>query len=106
MVQPISPAELHQRLQRGDDLQLVDVRQPWEHELVNLPGSDLLPMPEIPVRVDELDRSRPVVAYCHHGIRSEQVGAFLVHCGFREVYSLEGGIDAYAQEVDPELARY
>ncbi len=87
-------------------LVLLDVRQPWEHEIVHLPGATLIPMPEIPRRAKELDAAAPVVVYCHHGVRSVQVGIYLERLGFVDVRNLDGGIEAYSTEVDRRLARY
>lgn len=89
---------------------LLDVRQPWEAELSSIrldgvPGL-LIPMGELVQRLDELDPLQPVVCYCHHGVRSLQVVAFLERQGFESVYNLAGGIDAWSSEIDPALPRY
>ena len=85
---------------------LLDVRSEGEHDLVALPGSVLIPLPELAERVEELDRGRAVVAYCHHGIRSKSAAALLTAAGFRDVVSLRGGIDAWSLRIDPSLPRY
>ena len=89
---------------------LLDVREPWEVEAVSLRPSGApwvhIPMHEIPARLQELDPSQPVVCYCHHGVRSLQVVAFLLSRGFDSVYNLAGGIDAWSCQVDPSLPRY
>ncbi|MBJ6763240.1 hypothetical protein JGU66_20930 [Myxococcaceae bacterium JPH2] len=86
---------------------LLDVRFPEEHEMVALPDSVLIPLPELAERDDELDalRGRPVVVYCHHGVRSLDGTAYLLSRGL-EAVSLRGGIDLYARTVDPALPRY
>lgn len=86
---------------------LLDVREDWEVAIARLDGSLHIPMHEIPGRLHELlDAHRPIVCYCHHGMRSMQVAMFLEHRGAREVHNLVGGIDAWAQRVDPDCARY
>lgn len=85
---------------------LLDVREPWEVELVSLPGSLFIPMQDIAARVGELPTDRPIVCICHHGMRSMQVATFLEHSGLDNVYNLTGGIDAWARQVDPTCAVY
>ncbi len=96
----------------GDALPVVflDVREPWEvaTAAIAAPGARavVVPMREIPTRIDELDPAQPVVCICHHGARSAQVVAFLERAGFESVYNLAGGIDAWSQDVDSSVARY
>lgn len=88
---------------------LLDVREPWEFELCHLDGAQLLPMNAVPAQLEQLRAdagARPIVCICHHGARSLQVGQFLEQRGFDGVCNLDGGIDAWAQQVDPTLARY
>lgn len=85
--------------------QLVDVREPWEFELARLPGALLLPLGQLPQAMDALDRDRPVVVYCHHGIRSQRALETLRAAGFA-VRHLTGGIDAWSLLVDDAVARY
>lgn len=87
-------------------MQLVDVREPWEFDRVHLDDAQLIPLAELPSRYREIDASRPVVLYCHHGIRSWHAACFLSHHGFEQVINLEGGIDAWARELDDDLLRY
>ncbi len=86
---------------------LLDVRFPDEHAYVALPGSVLIPLPELDERAEELEafRGRPVVVYCHHGVRSLDGTAYLRSRGLDAV-SLRGGIDLYSRAVDPNLPRY
>jgi rhodanese-related sulfurtransferase len=86
---------------------LLDVRTPEEHALVALPDSVLIPLQEFAQRLGELDalKGKPVVAYCHTGVRSLHAAAFLASRGV-EAASLAGGIDRYAVDVDPSLPRY
>lgn len=85
---------------------LLDVREPWEHALCQLPDSLLLPMRRVPSSLDQLDPSRQIVVICHHGIRSQQVALFLEHRGFDRVSNLAGGIEAWARDLDPKMRRY
>jgi adenylyltransferase/sulfurtransferase len=103
----IGVRDLKARLDRGEPTLLVDVRQPWEHELVALPGSLLLPLDQLAERADEIDATAGtlVVTYCHHGIRSLNAVAMLAQAGI-EAASLAGGIDRWSLEIDPALARY
>jgi adenylyltransferase/sulfurtransferase len=108
MPSEITPRELSARLATGQPTYLVDVRQRWEHDLVSLAGSVLLPLDALPARVAELDppTGALVVAYCHHGVRSLNAAMFLAARGWSDVASLAGGIDAWAREIDPSLPRY
>jgi len=102
----MTPQDLRHHLARGREVLLVDVRQPWEYQLVHLDGARLIPLGELPAHVDELDRARPIVIYCHHGIRSFDAMVFLRSMGFPDVKSLQGGIDRWSVEIDPSLPRY
>ncbi len=95
-------------LRHGDAIEplLLDVREPWEHDICRVAGSTLLPMSRIDEALQQLDRQRPTVVLCHHGIRSRQVARYLSGKGFAEVYNLEGGISAWARELDPEMPDY
>ena len=85
---------------------LLDVREPWEYEICHLGSSTLVPMGQIPAAVASLDPDRETVVICHHGIRSRQVALYLEHLGFNRIVNLSGGVDAWAREVDPEMAVY
>jgi len=86
--------------------QLLDVREPWEFALASIPGSVHVPMGEVTRRLDEIDRTRPVVCVCHHGMRSLQVAVYLARNGFAEVCNLSGGIDAWARTADASCPTY
>lgn len=88
-----------------EEVQRLDVRERWEFELARLPGAILIPLGELADRVDELERSRPVIAYCHHGVRSLHALQILQVAGFAELAHLSGGIDAYSR-LDPSVPRY
>lgn len=102
----ITVEELQDLRARKQPLLLLDVRQPWEHDLARLAGDVLIPLNELPARLDELDGEQLIVCYCHHGIRSLNAAAFLERNGFARVASLAGGIDAWSQRVDPSISRY
>lgn len=85
---------------------LLDVREPWEVEKVALPGAVNIPLGELPERTGELDTDRPIVVYCHHGMRSDRALQFLERLEFENVRHLTGGVDAWAVRVDPTLPRY
>jgi rhodanese-related sulfurtransferase len=96
------------RLDAGDPLVLVDCRERNEYDLVHVAAARLFPMSELPQHLSELEKLREaeIVVYCHHGVRSRQVANWLRGQGFARVQSLAGGIDRWAQEIDPTLARY
>jgi rhodanese-related sulfurtransferase len=96
------------RLDAGDPLVLVDCRERNEYDLVHVAAARLFPMSELPQHISELEKLRDaeIVVYCHHGVRSRQVANWLRGQGFARVQSLAGGIDRWAQEIDPTLPRY
>ncbi len=108
MVPQIGVHELSERLRAGERLCLVDVRQPWEHEIAALPGSVLIPLDELAQRADEVEppAGATVVAYCHHGMRSLSAAVILARAGHAGVVSLRGGIDAWSREIDSTVPRY
>lgn len=85
---------------------LLDVREPWEYNIVHLQDSRLLPMRQLPAELDSLDEEREIIVICHHGIRSLQVALFLAGRGFSNVVNLRGGLDAWARDTDTSLATY
>ena len=98
--------ELSRRLDAGQPMQLVDVREPFEAAIVRIEGSDLIPLGSLDGALERIRRDVPVVVYCHHGPRSGRAAQFLREQGFHDVHNLLGGIDAYATQVDSTLARY
>ena len=108
-----SPIEIHcrsvrEKLVAGAELLLLDCREPKEYELVHLSDATLLPMDELPGRIDELEphRGKEIIVYCHLGIRSLQVATWMREQGFLQAKSMIGGIEQWAQEIDRNLARY
>ena len=105
LVRQLSAHDLKSLIDGGTAFELVDVRTEWERSLARIDGSHLLDQPPHD-RLLQLDRSTPMVFQCHHGIRSQQAAEYFRHEGFRELYNLEGGIDAWSQLVDPIVPRY
>ena len=97
--------ELKQRLDRGDDLFVLDVREPHEYQICNI-GGHLIPLGELPNRVNELDTSKEIVAHCRSGVRSAKAVNFLRQAGFKKVHNLAGGILAWADRIDPTMPKY
>lgn len=85
---------------------LLDVRESWEFEACRIAGSQSMPMRGIPARFGELKRDADIVMICHHGARSYQAGMFLEHMGFTSVINLQGGVAAWARDVDPTMPTY
>jgi adenylyltransferase/sulfurtransferase len=104
-VPEITPRELKTRLDRGDDLYILDVREPHEYQICNL-GGHLIPLGDLSKRASELDSSREIVAHCRSGKRSAEAVEFLQRAGFRKVLNLKGGILAWSDEVDPSVPKY
>jgi rhodanese-related sulfurtransferase len=107
-MQHISAAELKAWLddKARDRPVLIDVREPWEFDLCQIPGAVLMPLQGIPGRVAELDEAADTVLICHHGARSMQAAMFLQQQGFTKLHNLTGGVAAWAQQVDPAMPRY
>jgi rhodanese-related sulfurtransferase len=85
---------------------LIDVREPWEYDICNLNNSELLPMGQVPSNLPLFHESDEYVIICHHGIRSLQVINFLAHHGIHNTINLDGGVDAWARQVDMHMAVY
>ena len=102
----ITPAEFHERRERGAHVLLIDVREPEEHELARVEGSRLLPLSRFNEWASSLNPQAETVVMCHHGIRSAQVCSYLSREGFKKLYNLAGGIDAWSWEVDSSVPRY
>lgn len=103
----ISVAEAHALLQQSpESVTLLDVREPWETEICRVPNAQFIPMRQIPEQLATLPRDRHLLVMCHHGGRSQRVTQFLRANGFESVTNIAGGISAWADEIDPSLARY
>ncbi len=107
MLPDLTPAALHARLAAGEDIQLIDVREPMEFDYCRIAGSELIPLGEIPRRAGEIRATGPVVLICHHGVRSAQALGYLQHrLGRENLLNLKGGIDAWSRDVDSSVAMY
>ncbi len=102
----IEAAELKQRLERGERLSILDVREPEEIALASFPGAIHVPMGDVPSRLAELDPEAEWVIVCHHGMRSAQVAMYLARMGFERIANLSGGIDEWSLTADPSTPRY
>ncbi len=102
----ITVRDLKDRLDKGDTIFLLDVREPHEYSMAKIEGSVLIPLGELPTSLDKLNSNDEIVALCHRGMRSADAVGFLMQQGFSNVKNLIGGIDAWSTEVDPEVPRY
>ncbi len=102
----ISPLELKERLDRGEDLMLLDVREPHEWDIAHLEGATLIPVNDITERAHELSTADDIVVYCKAGTRSARAVQQLQMLGFRKLHNLRGGINAWANQVDPTMPSY
>ena len=101
----MSVKELKQRLDQGDDVFILDVREPFEYQIAQI-GGHLIPLGELQKRVGELDPAREIVVQCKSGGRSQRAAEFLAKNGFAKVHNLAGGISAWSSEIDPKVPRY
>lgn len=102
----ITATDLKKRLDAGEKIVLVDVREPWEYQQCRIDGAMLIPMGTVPSNLQKLDTDEPVVCYCHHGMRSLDVANWLRQQGVSDAKSLAGGIDRWSLEIDPKISRY
>lgn len=106
-LEQISPNNLKELLKQNSSTTfLLDVREPWEYKIAHLENSVLIPINQIPDKLDSLDKNKQIICICHHGIRSMQVGRYLEENGFQNIKNLTGGIDAWSIEVDASVERY
>jgi len=97
--------ELKRRLDAGEDVQLIDVREPYEYQIAQI-GGKLIPQNDVPQRLAEIDRDREVVVHCRSGARSQRIAEFLKQAGYPQVSNLAGGILAWSEEIDPKVQKY
>ena len=102
----IDPVAVKARLDSGEDFQLIDVREPQEYQICNIPQARLIPLGELPKRLHELDRSRPIVVHCKTGGRSAKAAELLRQNGFTGMLNMTGGILAWSDKVDPAVPKY
>ncbi len=108
MIKQVDVDYVSRRLAEDAPPRLLDVRQPWENEYCQLSDSILIPLGELPGRVEELEfpHDAEVIVYCHHGVRSLSGAAILQAAGFTNVASMAGGIEAWSHHIDPTIPRY
>jgi adenylyltransferase/sulfurtransferase len=102
----IDPADVKRRIDAGDRFVLIDVREPHEWQICRIPRAKLIPLGELPKRVNELDTADEIVAHCKSGMRSAKAVEFLKQAGFRKVKNMKGGILAWSDKVDPSVPKY
>lgn len=102
----LTPRQLQALLSEHPDTVLLDIREEEEVAFNHIPGYTHIPMNLIPLRQNELPDDRPIVLYCHHGIRSQHAALYLANAGFEQLYNLKGGIEAWSLEADPNVPRY
>ena len=103
----MDPGEVKRRLDSGENLRFIDVREPFEFEQAHIQGTELIPMRTVPGHLDALMReTAPLVVLCHHGMRSLQVVGWLRQQGLVGCTSMAGGIDRWSREIDPAVPRY
>ena len=102
----MSPHELKRRMDSGESFELIDVREPFEYEIARIDGAKLIPLGEISERLGELCEEQTIVVHCHSGKRSAEAARLLQQRGFANVYNLEGGIDAWSDQIDPNVPKY
>jgi molybdopterin/thiamine biosynthesis adenylyltransferase/rhodanese-related sulfurtransferase/molybdopterin converting factor small subunit len=106
-MEEITASQLKERLDRGDDLQVIDVREPNEYEIARLPGTKLIPLAQVTSRMSEIDPARETIVHCKGGVRSAKAIAALTEAGFKgKLVNLKGGIAAWSDEVDPSVPKY
>jgi rhodanese-related sulfurtransferase len=104
-----TPQEIQRRLQFGEKLALIDVREPGEFQLARIAGAELIPMRAVPAELSRLDAQAgdtPLIVFCHHGVRSLNVVHWLREHGVDACQSMAGGIDRWSLEIDPSIPRY
>jgi rhodanese-related sulfurtransferase len=103
----ITPDEVKAKLDSGGPVLMIDVREPEEHAVCGIDGSRLLPMPSIPLHIEELrQEANEIVVFCHHGVRSLSVVDWLRRQGVENCRSMAGGIDLWSRRIDPDVPRY
>jgi sulfur-carrier protein adenylyltransferase/sulfurtransferase len=105
-ISDVAPRDLAERIERGDDLQLIDVREEWEWKLGNIPGARLMPLSRFAEEANSIDRDREVILYCKVGARSQRAAEYLADLGYSKVGNLSGGILRWSDEVDSSIPQY
>lgn len=106
LYESILPSELEIRLKNGEEVNLIDVREPMEYQIAHIEGAKLLPLSQFNEWINDLNPEDEIIVMCHHGIRSANLCMFLIRNGFAKVINLDGGIDLWSKEVDSSVPRY
>ena len=106
IVPEISVTQLNQRLHKKENFVLIDVREPHEFQICRIPNSRLIPLGELPSRIHELDSADEIVIHCKSGIRSAKAVQLLQQSGFRKIWNVKGGIEAWSDQIDPKVPKY
>lgn len=102
-----TPKQLHDYLEQVETQPLLlDVREQWEFDYCSIKGSILIPMGQLPNKIDTLDPNKETIMVCHHGIRSRHMGYYMEQAGFKNIINLEGGVEQWAEDVEPGMKRY
>lgn len=103
----MSPQQISEYLQSSTSSPLLlDVRENWEYDICHIKGSELIPMQQIPMQLNQLDPEQETIVICHHGVRSRMVGQFLEQAEFKNIINLSGGVTAWSQQVDKTMPTY
>jgi adenylyltransferase/sulfurtransferase len=102
----VDVTDLKAKMDRGDRFMLVDVREPHEYQICSIPGSKLIPLGDLPKRVNELNSADEILVHCKSGMRSAKGVDFLRQAGFKKVWNVKGGILAWSDKVDPSVPKY
>ena len=100
----ITVKELKQKMDENPDLQVLDVREPFEVEVGSIPGTIKIPMTIVPLKLEQLDKSKEIFVHCKSGMRSARICEFLSYNDFKSVYNVNGGIKAWSAEIDPSVS--
>ena len=105
-VPEITATEVKKMMDENKPFVLIDVREPHEYEICRIPGATLIPLGEVPKRMHELNSADDIVVHCRSGVRSAKAVEFLMKAGFRRIHNLQGGVLAWARDVDPSMPSY
>jgi adenylyltransferase/sulfurtransferase len=105
-VPEITVTDLKAKLDAGDNVFVLDVREPHEYDIARLEGTTLIPLGQLPSRVNELNTADDIVVHCKSGMRSAKAVGFLQKAGFQKVKNLKGGILAWSDQIDPSVPKY
>jgi len=102
----LSPQQVKEKVDQGEKIIFLDVRETWEYEINRLDGAVHIPLGDLSTRYKELSQDSQIIAYCHMGVRSLKATRFLKSCQFKKVMNLAGGIDAWSVHINPAIPRY